>query len=58
MLEFSKVQHEPLSKLYDWYSFTVLPVLGKMVANDAGSYQYLAESIRKHPDQEHFVVYD
>ena len=50
VLEFSKVA-KPLEKLYDWYSFKVLPQLGKLVANDASSYQYLAESIRMHPDQ-------
>jgi demethylmenaquinone methyltransferase / 2-methoxy-6-polyprenyl-1,4-benzoquinol methylase len=51
VLEFSKVA-PPLSKLYDWYSFKVLPKLGQLVAGDGGSYQYLAESIRMHPDQE------
>jgi demethylmenaquinone methyltransferase/2-methoxy-6-polyprenyl-1,4-benzoquinol methylase len=51
ILEFSKVRPEPLKKLYDGYSFGVLPLLGKLVANDADSYQYLAESIRKHPGQ-------
>src|SRR5699024_10644173 len=51
VLEFSKV-YEPLSKAYDTYSFNVLPWLGKVVAKDADSYQYLAESIRMHPDQE------
>ena len=51
VLEFSKVA-KPLSKIYDWYSFKVLPKLGKLVANDDASYQYLAESIRMHPDQE------
>ena len=50
VLEFSKVA-EPLRKLYDWYSFNVLPRVGKMVAGDADSYRYLAESIRMHPDQ-------
>jgi demethylmenaquinone methyltransferase/2-methoxy-6-polyprenyl-1,4-benzoquinol methylase len=50
VLEFSKVA-PPLSKLYDWYSFQVLPRLGKMVAGDDASYRYLAESIRMHPDQ-------
>lgn len=52
ILEFSKPTHGWLSKLYDRYSFTVLPRLGRWVAHDAGSYQYLAESIRMHPDQE------
>jgi demethylmenaquinone methyltransferase/2-methoxy-6-polyprenyl-1,4-benzoquinol methylase len=50
VLEFSKVA-PPLSKIYDWYSFQVLPRLGKMVAGDDASYRYLAESIRMHPDQ-------
>jgi demethylmenaquinone methyltransferase / 2-methoxy-6-polyprenyl-1,4-benzoquinol methylase len=51
VLEFSKVA-SPLSKLYDWYSFKVLPKLGQAIAGDAASYQYLAESIRMHPDQQ------
>jgi demethylmenaquinone methyltransferase/2-methoxy-6-polyprenyl-1,4-benzoquinol methylase len=51
VLEFSKVW-KPLSPIYDFYSFKALPVMGKMVAGDADSYQYLAESIRMHPDQE------
>jgi demethylmenaquinone methyltransferase/2-methoxy-6-polyprenyl-1,4-benzoquinol methylase len=51
ILEFSKVRPDPLRKLYDGYSFGVLPLLGKLVANDSESYQYLAESIRRHPDQ-------
>ncbi|TAK79982.1 MAG: bifunctional demethylmenaquinone methyltransferase/2-methoxy-6-polyprenyl-1,4-benzoquinol methylase UbiE [Aquabacterium sp.] len=50
VLEFSKVI-EPLRKPYDWYSFNILPRLGKLVAGDADSYRYLAESIRMHPDQ-------
>ena len=50
VLEFSKVA-APLQKPYDWYSFKVLPALGKLVAGDAESYRYLAESIRMHPDQ-------
>lgn len=52
VLEFSKPQHKALSKAYDLYSFTMLPLMGKLVANDSDSYQYLAESIRMHPDQE------
>ncbi len=52
ILEFSKPVFEPLSKAYDLYSFTALPVMGKLIANDAESYQYLAESIRMHPDQQ------
>ncbi len=51
ILEFSKPS-EALKPAYDLYSFKVLPVLGKLVANDAESYQYLAESIRMHPDQD------
>ncbi|MEY3520904.1 MAG: Ubiquinone/menaquinone biosynthesis C-methyltransferase UbiE [Pseudomonadota bacterium] len=51
VLEFSKVA-KPLEKAYDWYSFNILPNLGKLVAGDADSYRYLAESIRMHPGQE------
>lgn len=51
VLEFSRVA-KPLEKAYDWYSFQVLPKLGKWVAGDEASYRYLAESIRMHPDQE------
>jgi demethylmenaquinone methyltransferase/2-methoxy-6-polyprenyl-1,4-benzoquinol methylase len=51
VLEFSKVA-APLAKAYDWYSFSVLPRIGRLVAGDAESYRYLAESIRVHPDQE------
>ena len=51
VLEFSKVW-KPLEKPYDWYSFKVLPWLGKRVADDEASYRYLAESIRMHPSQE------
>jgi demethylmenaquinone methyltransferase/2-methoxy-6-polyprenyl-1,4-benzoquinol methylase len=50
VLEFSKPA-EVLRKPYDWYSFTLMPLLGKWVAKDADSYRYLAESIRMHPDQ-------
>jgi hypothetical protein len=50
VLEFSKIA-EPLRKAYDWYSFNVLPRIGQLVAKDADSYRYLAESIRMHPDQ-------
>lgn len=49
VLEFSKVA-APLAKPYDWYSFHVLPRMGQMIAGDAQSYRYLAESIRMHPD--------
>ena len=51
VLEFSKVW-KPLEPAYDLYSFKLLPLMGKLVAKDAGSYQYLAESIRMHPGQE------
>ena len=51
VLEFSKVA-KPLEKVYDWYSFNVLPRLGRLVAGDADSYRYLAESIRMHPGQQ------
>jgi demethylmenaquinone methyltransferase/2-methoxy-6-polyprenyl-1,4-benzoquinol methylase len=52
VLEFSKVENEMLKKMYDLYSFNVIPKFGGFFANDEDSYQYLAESIRKHPDQE------
>jgi demethylmenaquinone methyltransferase / 2-methoxy-6-polyprenyl-1,4-benzoquinol methylase len=52
ILEFSKPTNSFFSKVYDWYSFNVIPKLGGLLANDAESYQYLAESIRMHPDQE------
>lgn len=52
VLEFSRVQSELFGKLYDFHSFKVLPKLGQLFAGDANSYQYLAESIRKHPDQQ------
>ena len=51
VLEFSKV-YEPLAPVYDFYSFKFLPIMGKLIAKDADSYQYLAESIRMHPDQD------
>jgi demethylmenaquinone methyltransferase/2-methoxy-6-polyprenyl-1,4-benzoquinol methylase len=52
VLEFSKPVNPLFSKVYDWYSFNILPKLGALLANDSDSYQYLAESIRMHPDQE------
>ena len=52
ILEFSKPNNLLFSKVYDWYSFNILPKLGALLANDSDSYQYLAESIRMHPDQE------
>jgi len=50
VLEFSRIA-APLQPAYDWYSFNVLPRMGKLIAGDAASYRYLAESIRMHPDQ-------
>jgi demethylmenaquinone methyltransferase/2-methoxy-6-polyprenyl-1,4-benzoquinol methylase len=52
VLEFSKPTNPLLENAYDLYSFKILPLMGKLVANDEDSYRYLAESIRKHPDQE------
>jgi len=52
VLEFSKPVLPGLSAIYDQYSFKLLPLMGKLIANDADSYRYLAESIRMHPDQE------
>jgi len=51
ILEFSKPVLPGLKSIYDLYSFSILPILGKVIANDADSYRYLAESIRMHPDQ-------
>ncbi|MFT5703361.1 MAG: demethylmenaquinone methyltransferase/2-methoxy-6-polyprenyl-1,4-benzoquinol methylase [Rickettsiales bacterium] len=53
-LEFSEVSNLPMAKLYDLYSFNVIPKIGKLVAGDEDSYQYLVESIRKFPNQENF----
>ncbi|MFA7555248.1 MAG: bifunctional demethylmenaquinone methyltransferase/2-methoxy-6-polyprenyl-1,4-benzoquinol methylase UbiE [Spongiibacteraceae bacterium] len=52
VLEFSKPRNELLSKAYDAYSFKLLPLMGKIITDDADSYRYLAESIRMHPDQD------
>ena len=52
VLEFSELRINALKPLYDAYSFKILPRMGKLIANDSASYQYLAESIRKHPNQE------
>tara|TARA_Y100001935_G_C17276862_1_gene495146 strand:+ start:847 stop:1596 length:750 start_codon:yes stop_codon:yes gene_type:complete len=52
ILEFSKPRNKMLRKIYDSYSFSILPKLGSIITNDRDSYQYLAESIRMHPDQE------
>ncbi len=57
VLEFSRV-YAPLAPAYDWYSFNVLPRLGKLVAGDDASYRYLAESIRMHPDQATLKAHD
>ncbi len=56
ILEFSQVRAEPLRKLYDGYSFGLLPFLGRHVAGDPDSYQYLAESIRRHPPQKELAA--
>lgn len=55
VLEFSKPTHPLLERAYDAYSFKILPFMGRLVANDEDSYRYLAESIRKHPDQETLI---
>ena len=52
VLEFSRPVIPGLGRIYDYYSFTALPLMGRVIANDARSYRYLAESIRKHPDQD------
>ena len=52
ILEFSQLYLAPLQPVYDLYSFRLLPLMGRLVASDADSYRYLAESIRRHPDQE------
>ena len=52
VLEFSKPVAPGLAPIYDTYSFKLLPAMGKLIANDADSYRYLAESIRMHPDQQ------
>ena len=52
VLEFSKPGNSLLKKAYDTYSFNILPKMGQLITNDAESYQYLAESIRMHPNQE------
>ncbi|NRD72307.1 bifunctional demethylmenaquinone methyltransferase/2-methoxy-6-polyprenyl-1,4-benzoquinol methylase UbiE [Shewanella sp. VB17] len=52
ILEFSKPQHEVMRKIYDLYSFKILPKMGSLITQDAESYKYLAESIRMHPDQD------
>lgn len=55
VLEFSQIPNPAMQWAYDKYSFNVIPPLGKLIANDADSYQYLVESIRKFPDQDTFL---
>ena len=52
ILEFSKIENQTLNKIYDAFSFNIVPKLGRLIANDSESYQYLVESIRKFPSQE------
>lgn len=54
-LEFSQVTSAGFDKLFDWWSFNIMPMLGEKIANDRDSYQYLSESIRKFPPQEAFA---
>jgi demethylmenaquinone methyltransferase/2-methoxy-6-polyprenyl-1,4-benzoquinol methylase len=56
VLEFSQLPNPGMQKLYDLYSFNVIPRMGQLIANDRDSYQYLVESIRKFPDQETFLA--
>jgi demethylmenaquinone methyltransferase/2-methoxy-6-polyprenyl-1,4-benzoquinol methylase len=56
VLEFSQLPNEGLQKLYDLYSFNVIPRMGQLIANDRDSYQYLVESIRNFPDQDSFAA--
>ncbi|WP_439124927.1 ubiquinone/menaquinone biosynthesis methyltransferase, partial [Marivita sp.] len=55
VLEFSQIPNELMQKVYDLYSFNIIPRLGQAIANDRDSYQYLVESIRRFPDQETFL---
>lgn len=55
VLEFSQIPNDLMQKVYDLYSFNIIPRLGQMIANDRNSYQYLVESIRQFPDQETFL---
>ena len=55
VLEFSQIPNEMMQKVYDLYSFNIIPRMGQMIANDRDSYQYLVESIRKFPDQDTFL---
>jgi demethylmenaquinone methyltransferase/2-methoxy-6-polyprenyl-1,4-benzoquinol methylase len=56
VLEFSQIPNDLMQRVYDLYSFNVIPVMGQVVAGDRASYQYLVESIRKFPDQERFAA--
>ena len=56
VLEFSQIPNDLMQKVYDLYSFNIIPVMGQIVAGDCDSYQYLVESIRKFPDQESFAA--
>ena len=56
VLEFSQLPNDGLQRLYDLYSFNVIPRMGQMIAGDYDSYQYLVESIRNFPDQDTFLV--
>ena len=56
VLEFSQIPNELMQKVYDWYSFNIIPPMGKVVTGDRDSYQYLVESIRQFPDQERFAT--
>ncbi|MGI9370586.1 MAG: ubiquinone/menaquinone biosynthesis methyltransferase, partial [Ruegeria sp.] len=55
VLEFSQLPNDGLQKLYDLYSFNVIPRMGQLIASDRDSYQYLVESIRNFPDQDNFL---
>ncbi len=55
VLEFSQIPNEMMQKVYDLYSFNIIPRMGQLIANDRDSYQYLVESIRKFPDQDTFL---
>ena len=56
VLEFSQIPNDLMQKVYDLYSFNVIPVMGQVIAGDRASYQYLVESIRKFPNQETFAA--
>jgi demethylmenaquinone methyltransferase/2-methoxy-6-polyprenyl-1,4-benzoquinol methylase len=56
VLEFSQIPNDMMQKVYDLYSFNIIPRMGQVIANDRDSYQYLVESIRRFPDQETFAA--